>query len=323
MVGTPAATAAPGTLDAVASRDVGAVFLSGRSRVGVSATASVVRTLVAANRGQIPLIVATDQEGGEVQVLSGPGFDAIPSAVDQGRLAPAALRTDAARWGAQLATAGVNLDLAPVADVVSGSDSVNEPIALLQREYGFDASSVVAHAGAFADGLRDAGVTSTFKHFPGLGYVVGNTDTEAGVTDDVTGTAGPTVRGFESLVAARPAVIMVSSAIYSKIDAAGPAVFSSTVVTGLLRSRLGFGGIIATDDLSGAKQVQQWPSATRGVLAIEAGADLVLVTKFPDQAPAMIDAVVAKAKSDPAFAQLVDAGATRVVQQKRALGIHN
>ena len=76
--------------------------------------------------------------------------------------------------GAELPTAGVNLDLAPVADVVpAGTEAGNEPIGAFDRQYGSTAPEVTAAAGAVVDGLAGAGVTATLKHFPGLGRVAG------------------------------------------------------------------------------------------------------------------------------------------------------
>lgn len=86
MVGTTATAAQSVTLDAITTRNVGGVFLSGRSRAGVEATASVVaslRSAASSSDQRSPLVVATDQEGGEVKVLSGPRFEAIPSALAQ------------------------------------------------------------------------------------------------------------------------------------------------------------------------------------------------------------------------------------------------
>ena len=118
MVGTSASRAEGVTQALVRDRFVGSVFLYGRSAGGVAATASVVGSLTDKSAGNIPMFVATDQEGGYVQVLSGPGFSAMPSGVRQGEMTPVALAAQAEVWGAQLAAAGVNVNLAPVADVV-------------------------------------------------------------------------------------------------------------------------------------------------------------------------------------------------------------
>jgi beta-N-acetylhexosaminidase len=319
MVGSSAKFADPATVAAVRDRFVGSVFLSGRSSAGSVATAGVVTALGAENPVGIPLFVATDQEGGQVQVLSGPGFSAIPTARTQGKMDTAALAESARAWGAELLSAGVNLNLAPVGDIVTGPNSSNQPIARFRREYGYDAATVSAQAGAFVHGMSAAGVSSTLKHFPGLGYVQGNTDVVASVTDTVTGSNSPSVASFGALINAGAPVVMMSSAIYSLIDPAAPAVFSPTVVS-LLRTDLGFVGIIITDDLSGAAAVQAWSPADRAILAIQAGVDIVLVVHSAGILAEMMDAVVAKAADDPEFAALVDAAARRVLLQKIIVG---
>ena len=319
MVGSSANFADSATVAAVRDRFVGSVFLSGRSSAGVAATAGVVAELSAENPGGIPLFVATDQEGGQVQVLSGPGFSAIPTARTQGKMDPAALAEAAKVWGAELMTAGVNLNLAPVGDIVTGPNSNNQPIAHFRREYGYDAATVSTEAGAFVQGMAAAGVSSTLKHFPGLGLVRGNTDVAASVTDSVTASDSPSVESFAALINAGAPVVMMSSAVYSLIDPTAPAVFSPTVV-GLLRNDLGFVGIIITDDLSGAAAVQAWSPGDRAILALQAGVDIVLVVHSAGVLTEMMDAVVAKATDDPAFAALVDAGARRVLLQKIIVG---
>ncbi|MDT3329592.1 glycoside hydrolase family 3 N-terminal domain-containing protein [Microbacterium aquilitoris] len=318
MVGTPATTASPATLAVVRDRHAGGIFLSGRSHAGVSGTAEVVARFTALDHPEgVPLWVATDQEGGEVQVLRGPGFDAMPYGIRQADLPSDQLQARAEAWGRELADAGVNLDLAPVADIVTSEATRfdNPPIGGYGRQYGYDASTVADKAGAFADGMRDAGILPTFKHFPGLGHVSANTDTTADVVDRAVTPDGPDVDLYRPLTAAGPSAVMVSSAIYDRIDGSTPAVFSPKVV-GLLRSEVGFDGVVFSDDLSGAVAVSAWSPADRAVRAISAGVDVVLVSAKPSVFPAMYDAVLAKAKADPQFAAQVDAAAARVLAAK-------
>jgi beta-N-acetylhexosaminidase len=287
----------------------------------VTGTAAVVATLRAAVPGgadRLPLFVATDQEGGQVQVLQGPGFDTMPSGVQQGQLSTAALEQGSSRWGAQLAAAGVNMDLAPVVDLVGTptAAAANPPIGAFQRELGFSVPAVIGHADAFRAGLSSVGVQTVLKHFPGLGFVSANTDTTAGVTDTAVTAAGADVGIYEHEIAAGARNIMVSSAIYERIDPSGPAVFSHSIVTGLLRDRLRFSGVILSDDLSGAVQVQYLAAGDRAIEAIEAGVDIVLVSKDPAVGPSMMSAVLARAQSDPGFARLVGSAARRVVEAK-------
>ncbi len=317
MVGTPATAASPGTLAAVRDRHAGGIFLSGRSTGGVAATASVVSRFTSLAEPDLPLWVATDQEGGEVQVLRGPGFDAMPYGIRQADLPSDQLQAKAGAWGRELADAGVNLDLAPVADIVTSKATRfdNPPIGGYGRQYGYDASTVADKAGAFAEGMRGAGILPTFKHFPGLGHVSANTDTTADVVDTTVTRDGPDVDVYRPLVAAGPSAVMVSSAIYDRIDGSTPAVFSPKVV-GLLRSEVGFDGVVFSDDLSAAVAVSAWSPADRAVKAISAGVDVVLVSAKPSVFPAMYDAVLAKAKADPQFAAQVDAAAARVLAAK-------
>jgi beta-N-acetylhexosaminidase len=321
VVGSPANAVGRDALDAVEQRFAGGVFLAGRSVQGVDATRAIVDQLTAASASDLPLLVATDQEGGEVQVLRGPGFSEIPPAVEQGALDPADLRDRAAQWGAELAAAGVNLDLAPIADVVASAAAApgNAPIGAYHREFGYDQATVEQHAGAVVAGLRSAGVLSTPKHFPGLGLVTQNTDTHSGVTDTQTDAASPSVGVFRTLVADGACCIMVSTADYALLDPGVPAAFSPAIVDGLLRRDLGFDGVVITDDVSGATQVQGWSPADRAILSIEAGDDLVLVSRYPEQAAEMMDAVVAKARTDAAFAARVDESARRILALKTTL----
>ncbi|MDQ1130160.1 glycoside hydrolase family 3 N-terminal domain-containing protein [Microbacterium sp. SORGH_AS_0888] len=319
MVGTSVDGVTPETLAAVQSQRIGGVFLHGRSSAGVDATSSLVSQFTGANPTTSPALwVATDQEGGDVQVLSGPGFDDIPSAVTQATDGCDTLRASALGWAGSLSKAGVNMNLAPVADIVTSPDTAGEnpPIGALDREYGYDEATVAACAGAFAQGMRAAGVLPTFKHFPGLGRVAGNTDVSADVVDTAIGPDSPDVDVYRTLLAEGPAVVMVSTAVYQQIDPAAPAAFSPPVVTGLLRGRLGYDGVVTTDDLSAAAQVQQWAPGDRAVLAIRAGVDLLLVSADPSVFPEMYDAVLKQAENDPSFAALVDASARRIVELK-------
>src|SRR5205823_880021 len=135
--------------------------------------------------GKVGMFVAVNQEGGLIQALRGPGFDTIPPATEQGTLDPATLRTNATAWGRQLIAAGVNMNFAPVLDVLPpGTDQQNQPIGVLKRGFGHDPTTVADHGLAFMEGMVRARVISVVKHFPGLGRVRGNTDFAANVVDE-------------------------------------------------------------------------------------------------------------------------------------------
>jgi beta-N-acetylhexosaminidase len=326
MAGVPAA----GPVGSAAAADVatyhtGSIILTGRSSAGVTATRRITSQLqslaTGSATGGVPLLIATDQEGGNVQVLSGPGFSAIPAALAQGREPTWQLRANAGMWGGQLAAAGVNLDLAPVLDTVPQNlAATNQPIGQYQREYGYTPAVVTAAGTAFIEGMHQAGVGVCVKHFPGLGRASGNTDVTYGVTDGVTTYADPYLQPYASAVSSGgAAAVMVSEAIYTRIDASHQAVFSPTVLGGMLRSELNFHGVIISDSMNAAAVSELTPAA-RAVNFIAAGGDLVLATD-PTVIPAMYNAVLARAGTDPAFAARVNDAALHVLIAKQQTGL--
>lgn len=310
------------TAESLARTRAGSAILLGNSTGGRAAARAVVgdvRDAMLAPRG-VRGIVAADQEGGLVQRLQGPGFDRIPSAVEQSRTSDRALTRTATRWGDQLDAAGIDANLAPVADVVPRSLlTVNAPIGRLHRGYGSDPEKVAAKVTAFHAGMEAAGIATAVKHFPGLGRVRGNTDFSRDVVDSVTTRHDTALAGFRAAVEAGVPMVMVSSATYAKIDADHPAVFSSTVITGMLRQDLGFDRVVISDDLS-AEALADVSPGRRAVRFVTAGGDLAIVGN-PVQVPAMAAALRTEAKDDPAFARRLQASATRVLVMKAEQGL--
>ena len=299
---------------------VGSTTTASRAELRQVTAADQALASVAAT-AQVRFFIAADQEGGEVQRLRGAGFAAIPSAVTQGELAPATLQHEAAGWGSELKQAGVNLDLAPVMDVVPpGTAGRNQPIGALRREFGTDPQTVASHGVAFLRGLRQAGVAATAKHFPGLGRVTGNTDLTAGVVDPVTAPGDPYLGSFQAAVDAGVPFVMVSLASYPRIDPRHLAVFSSHTMRTLLRTRMHFGGVIISDDMGAAAAVASLSPAARAVSFLSAGGDMILSESLP-AAAAMDAAVVAKMKRDPAFRSDADAAVMRILVAKQAYGL--
>ncbi len=317
VMGVPATGPDAAMLAQVARYHLGGVILTGRSSAGVAATAGVTARLQ--SRATTPLLVAVDQEGGAVQVLTGPGFDAIPSALVQGAAPTATLRRRARTWGHQLRSAGVLVDLAPVADTVpAGAD--NPPIGGYDRQYGSGPAAVATHARAFAAGLQDAGVVPTVKHFPGLGRVTANTDTRGGVSDAVTTRTDPYLAPFRYAIRVGSPFVMMSMAVYAKIDAVRPAVFSPAVIDGMLRTDLGFDGVVVSDDLGAARQVSAVAVGDRATRFVAAGGDLVL-TVDPATLPVMYAALLARARADAGFRIRVEQSAQRILLAKHRLGL--
>lgn len=305
---------------AITRSRVGSVVLLGAQDGGVEATARLSARLAGLNP-RAGMLVAADQEGGLVQRLKGPGFSTIPSASAQAKLSTDQLRVAATGWGKELAKAGVDLDLAPVADVVPAAKQQNNaPIGRLKRGYGPNPKKVAASTGAVIAGLGEAGVGAAVKHFPGLGEVVGNTDHSAGVLDRVTAAGSASLLPFRSAAEAGVAAVMISSATYSRIDPKRQAIFSPKVI-GLLR-QWGYAGVVISDDLGAAASLKAVPASQRAVRFLAAGGDLV-INASPGLTAAMVTGVKQRATSDTAFATQLTQSAARVLRLKAGLGLYD
>jgi len=318
IAGAPTAEVA----QAVGSYHFGSLLFAGTSTAGVAADRQVTRAIQslasAAATARVRFFIGANQEGGQVQELRGPGFAEIPSALAQGQLSAAELQRQAAAWGRELRSAGVNLDLAPVMDVVpSTTASQNAPVGAVQREFGHNPQTTGAHGVAFIRGMQQAGVAPTAKHFPGLGLVVGNTDYAANVIDTTTGPKSPYLESFQAAINSGVPFVMVALATYTRIDPHHLAAFSSRVVRGLLRQQLHFRGVIVSDDLGVAAAVAGLSAATRGIDFLAAGGDLITSQSLP-AAIAMEQAILARAAADAAFRAMVNSAVRRILDAKQA-----
>lgn len=308
--------------NAIVIDHIGSVWFTATSQAGavairaIAGSAQALAPAAGPGGGKVGLFVAANQEGGLVQALRGPGFSRIPTAVDQGRLSVTTLQAQARTWGNQLKAAGINLDFAPVSDVVPAANaSTNQPIGVLQRDYGATAAIAGSHASAFVAGMASAGILTVAKHFPGLGRVTGNTDNVAGVVDSKTTQTDPNLGAFRAVIGAKVPIVMVALATYTKIDPSTLAAFSPIVIGTLLRQRLGFGGLVMSDDLGATVAVAGIPPATRAVDFISAGGEMI-ISKTVDPAIAMAVAITTRVSTDPAFRTLVDKAALHVLEVK-------
>lgn len=322
MVGTPATAASSAVLDQIGRYHVGSVMLTGRSTTGVSATARVTAALQARARavGDPPLVIATDQEGGAVQVLQGPGFARLPSATEQGRWSTQTLREAPVSWAGQLRSAGVNANLAPVLDTVPSATYPNPPVGDWDRNYAFTAAGVTEKGVAVMSGWRGGRVATAVKHFPGLGLVPANTDTTSVVRDTTITTTHSYLAPFRAAIQQGTDMVMMSSAYYDRIDPVNPAALSRPVVTDLLRGSLGFRGVVISDDLGAARAMTAIAIDARASRFVAAGGDLLL-TVTPTPLPQMVEAVLRRARSDAAWRAKVYAAARRVLTMKENLGL--
>ncbi len=297
---------------------IGSVILMGNHSDGTSGVRRLTKKLQISGL-PTPLLISVDQEGGLVQRLKGAGFDTIPSAKVQSKWSNAKLTSRATRWGRQLASAGVHWTLAPVTDTVPTSvGTKNAPIGALGRGYGSNPDVVGKKVSAFVKGMDAAGIATSTKHFPGIGRVIGNTDFTSGVKDTKTRPDDPYLEPFAAAVKAGASSVMVSTVTYTKIDSHHVAAFSPTVI-GLIRDRLGFDGVVISDDLGAAKSMASVPAKQRGADFIKAGGD-VAMTVTPALADEFVAGIRSAAKNSAVAAQVREA-AVRVVTMKIDQGL--
>jgi beta-N-acetylhexosaminidase len=228
-----------------------------------------------ASRVHTPLLMLTDQEGGEVRRL--PGAPRL-SERQIGQSANAAAQARAAGTGAgqNLRSVGMNLNLSPVLDVYRRAGNFIDEF---QRSYSSNPRTAATLGAAFISAQQRASVAATAKHFPGLGSASRSQNTDLGpvtLSSSLTTLRNVDELPYKSAIAAGVKVIMSSWAIYPALDPRRPAGLSAAVIGGELRKRLGFKGVTITDGIDAGAVTPFGNLAKRAVLAATAGADLIL-----------------------------------------------
>jgi beta-N-acetylhexosaminidase len=270
----------------IAAGDVGAVILfqrnlraRGDGGTDLEALAAVTARLHAsAPAAGPPLWICIDQEGGAVQRVRAPAtvwppmlaFDELPPEIDDEALAE---RIGEA-LGRELAALGIDVDFAPVLDV--HTNPANPVIG--RRAFATTPETAARRALAVARGLAAAGVVSCGKHFPGHG----DTDTDSHLalprlSHDLARLEAVELLPFQRAVAAGIPTIMTAHVVFAALDDAVPATLSRAVITGLLRERMGYGGIIVSDDLDMRAIAAHYGVGDAAVRAIRAGCDALLL----------------------------------------------
>ncbi len=267
-------------LDAlVCETRVAGVILFARNIVDAAQTARLTRDLTARARACTgrPLLVAVDAEGGRVMRL-GPaaGWTATLSHQDLGQAGDLAqTELEARRIGGMLRDAGINWNLAPVIDV--GYNPANPVIVGVGRSFGANPKLVAAQARAYIAGMHAAGILTAVKHFPGHGSSVD--DSHAGFVD-VTDTARPDVElvPYRLLLAEGVVDAVMTAHVYNRhLDAWVPATLSRPTIDGVLRSQLGWRGVVVSDDMRMGAIEQHYGAGDAAVRALRAGVDLILI----------------------------------------------
>src|SRR3954463_11046512 len=287
----------------------GGVILFRANASTPAVTRALTRRLQRAGRHQV--LIATDQEGGSIRILGWaapqPSQGATATASEAKRQAGAA--------ASNLTAAGVNVTLAPVADV-SGPGSV-----MSGRAFPGGAAEVAALTGAAVSGYRGTKVAATLKHFPGLGAAGTNTDDgPVSISSPRAAMATRDLPPFAAGIKAGAGLVMASHALYTGLDPKTIASQSKPILTTLLRGKLGFKGVVITDSMEAAAVLKRSSIELAALRSISAGADLLLLTG-PGSFPLVSKQLMAGAKKSAKFRARIADAAARVIALKRSLDL--
>jgi beta-N-acetylhexosaminidase len=309
----PGLTPPQSLLDRIRAGEAAGVIFFGENVASLDQIAGVVaqlREAAAQSPVDEPLLLMTDQEGGQIRRL--PGAPAL-SHKDVGAVGdPSAAATNAGRGaGENLAGVGMNVNLAPVLDVFHEPGDLMDQF---ERSFSQDPAVVSELAAAYTTAQQAEGVAATAKHFPGLGPAAAdqNTDTRP-VTLNVPLSTLRNVHEapYRESISAGAKLVMLSWAVYPALDANRPAGLSSVAIQQELRSRNGFTGVTVSDAIEAGALRDFGSTGNRAVLAAQAGVDLILasardVNQGDQAATALADALAGGTLDSGAFTESLD-----------------
>jgi beta-N-acetylhexosaminidase len=319
MAGFSGTEPSDGILELIERHHLGGVILFSRNIASAAQALALTQQLQTAARAAgepAPLLIATDQENGLVRRL-GPDSTTFPGNMALGAIGSEQITFDVARaTGEELRALGINMNLAPVVDVNNNPD--NPVIGI--RSFGEDPALVARLGTAAVRGYRAAGVISTLKHFPGHG------DTAVDSHRALPSISATRVRldavelvPFRAGIAAGADIVMIGHIYLPALmgDTPTPTSLSPAVIGGLLREGLGFPGVVVTDCLEMDAVAETVGVARGAVLALQAGADLVMVSHRLDRQLAAIEAVRTAVESGELSAERIAEAAARVALLKQ------
>ena len=305
IVQAPSLTVSEQLAEQLRAAPYGGFILMGNAYGTLSVTRDFVQKL--RDLSVYPLIISTDQEGGNVQrmqSMSSPKATKIPYAAEMGFIGSMELTKKVGGvTGRELSVVGINVDYAPVLDVNSNP---NNPV-IGKRSFSTDPNMVYKMGNAFAEGLAESHVTAVYKHFPGHG----DTSTDSHVSLPIVNKTREQLDAVE-LVPFKEAIkngaemIMVAHIALPKITGdKTPASLSRKITTELLRDELGYKGLVITDGLNMGALTKNYKEADIYWMAVEAGADLLCLPSNPDLAISSIKAHVSEARIDESVRRIL------------------
>ena len=313
LVRMPGAQPTAAFLARIRSGQIGGVVIYSEN-LGTAGPAALIRQLqaAAAEGRNPPLVIGIDQEGGIVKRLQG-----APSLTPGEMINPFIAEAQGLSTARNLASYGINVDLAPVLDVGRGGF-------IAPRTFANTAAEVSVRGVAFARGLLDGHVMPTAKHFPGLGYASTTTDNGPVVVNASKHNLIEDLAPFQAAITAGVPIVLVSTATYPGLGVKVPAACSGTIVQQLLRKTLAFKGVVITDALDTTAVTKYLTVPSAAVAAIRNGADMVIAAGNTSADANQVSIatyarLLAAARRSSAFESTLALAYKRIVQLKARL----
>lgn len=263
----------------------------------------------------VPVFLGVDEEGGTVSRIGSQeafGVAKVPDMAAIGSTGDVNEGYEAGKYiGGYLSELGFNLDFAPVADVLSNSDNTS----MAKRTFGTDAKTAADFSTAFARGMKEQGLCSVLKHFPGQGSVSGDTHDGFAATDKtldqlLENDLIPFKRGIED---GADMIMAAHIAVPSVTGDNTPSSLSKDMITGILRERMGYDKVVVTDALNMGAVAEHYNSDVAAVMAVQAGADLLLM---PKDFKAAYDGVLSAVKDGRISEERLNQSVLRILKLK-------
>lgn len=301
-------------------RRIGGVILFGRNIRSTEQVAALTSALkgLETGPGGVGMLIGTDQEGGRVNRLPGERGKFPSAMVLAADGDPDRVREAAGDMAIQLKEMGINLNFAPILDINSNP---NNPV-IGDRAFGSDPETVSKMGLAFIQGTLDKGIIPVAKHFPGHGDTLVDSHTDLPVVENTMDRLQSfELVPFKKAVEAGVPAIMSAHILLPQVDASSPATLSPEIIGDILRKRLGFDGVVVSDDLDMGAITKLYSPGEAAIRAVKAGVDMVLVGHTRDNMAMVFDALAGALRNGEIDRQTIDRAVKRVLALKERFGL--
>lgn len=312
-------------VDAAAKRMIaedhvgGIILFKNNLSGGLRSSAELLNGLKAANRSNpVPLFLSVDQEGGRVSRLP-KDFEPMPANAAVGKTGDAALAEEMGSLIArQLRLLGFNVDFAPVLDTFSNPDNT----VIGDRSFGSKPELVAELGAAEMKGIRDGGILPVVKHFPGHGDTAVDSHKDLPIVrKSEAELLKLELKPFQHAIESGAEAVMVAHILFPELDPDMPASLSEPIITGLLRGKLGYGGVVITDDLAMGAIAKNYGASEAAIRSVEAGGDILLMAHSYDIAHQIYEALLGSVRDGRIPESRVDESVARILKLKFAYGM--